>query len=157
MENRITKNILEFIHSEWKLSLDEEAVVEGFLNLLAAQDKVELNKIRCIIDDDTVELLMNLNSREVIDFAMENANLIDRGDEYDLVEALEDLDYDFSDNISLDDHIEIVEDHGYTVIERENKQTDIVSEIQLEEWLDLFSKLSVQEREEILCHKGIKV
>ena len=150
MENRITKNILEFIQSEYKLSLDEEAVVEGFLNLLAAQDKVELNKIRCIIDDDTEELLMNLNSREVIDYAMENANLIDRGDEYDLVEALENLNYDFSYKVDLEDHIEIVEQNGYTVIERENNQTDIVSEMQLEELLDLFNKLSVQEREEIL-------
>lgn len=155
MENRITKNILEFIHSEYKLSLDEEAVVEGFLNLLAAQDKVELNKIQCIIDDDTEELLRSLNSREIIDYAMENANLIDSRDEYDLVEALEDLNYDFSDKVDLDDHIEIIEDHGYTVIKRENNQTDVVSEMQLEEWLDLFSKLSVQEREEILCHSGI--
>lgn len=150
VENRKVKNILEFIQSEWKLSLDEEAVVEGFLELLAAQDKEELEKIQYIIDDDTEELLRSLNSREVIDYAMENANLVDRGDEYDLVEALENLNYDFSYKVDLEEHIEIVEDHGYTVIERENKQTDIVSEMQLEEWLDLFSKLSVQEREEIL-------
>lgn len=72
-------------------------------------------------------------------------------DESGLVDALDDLKYDFSEKLDLDEHIEIVEDHGYNVTElRVKHQADIVTQSDLEEMTELFLNLSQQKRSDVI-------
>ena len=97
--------------------------------------------------DETEDLLRLLNDREVIEYVTENYNFIASDDESGLVDALHDLDYDFSEKISLEDHIEIVEDHGYQVLEVKDSYKDIVSQAMAHQWMELFEEMTMQQRE----------
>ena len=150
MENRKykdTEDILEFVKSKWKLSIQEETVLEGILRNFYAQNKEEIDKLDYLINDETELLLNLLSSYEIENYACEQFDLISKKWEGDLVDALHDLDYDFSEKISLEDHIEIVEDHGYQVLETKDSYKDIVSQAMAHQWMELFEEMTMQQRD----------
>ena len=150
MENRKykdTEDILEFVKSKWKLSIQEETVLEGILRNFFAQNKEEIDKLDYLINDETELLLNLLSSYEIENYACEQFDLISKKWEGDLVDALHDLDYDFSEKISLEDHIEIVEDHGYQVLETKDSYKDIVSQAMAHQWMELFEEMTMQQRD----------
>lgn len=150
MNNRKPKDIediLEFIKSKWKLSLQEYDVLESVLGIFQASDKREIDKIEHLVNDETERLLNLLSSYEIENYATEEFNLISKEWEGDLVDALHDLDYNFSEKISLEDHIEIVEDHGYQVLEVKDSYKDIVSQAMAHQWMELFENMTMQQRE----------
>ena len=142
-----TEDILEFVKSKWKLSLQEFDVLESVLNIFQAGDKREIDKIEHLVNDETELLLNLLSSYEIENYACEQFDLISKKWEGDLVDALHDLNYDFSERLSLEDHIEIVEDHGYSVSEAKDCYKDIVSQVMAKEWLELFEEMTMQQRE----------
>ena len=146
-----TEDILEFIKSKWKLTLQEFDVLESVLNLFLAGKNTEVKKVEHLLNDETEELLELLNDREVLDYAIDLGGFIASDDESGLVDALDDLKYDFSEKLDLDEHIEIVEDHGYNVTElRVKHQADIVTQSDLEEMTELFLNLSQQKRSDVI-------
>ena len=150
MENRKykdTEDILEFVKSKWKLSIQEETVLEGILRNFFAQNKEEIDKLDYLLNDETELLLNLLSSYEIENYACEQFDLISKKWEGDLVDALHDLDYDFSEKISLEDHIEIVEDHGYQVLETKDSYKDIVSQAMAHQWMELFEEMTMQQRD----------
>lgn len=150
MENRKykdTEDILEFVKSKWKLSIQEETVLEGILHNFLSQNKEEIDKLDYVINDETELLLNLLSSYEIENYACEQFDLISKKWEGDLVDALHDLDYDFSEKISLEDHIEIVEDHGYQVLETKDSYKDIVSQAMAHQWMELFEEMTMQQRD----------
>ena len=150
MENRKykdTEDILEFVKSKWKLSIQEETVLEGILHNFLSQNKEEIDKLDYVINDETELLLNLLSSYEIENYACEQFDLISKKWEGDLVDALHDLDYDFSEKISLEDHIEIVEDHGYQVLETKDSYKDIVSQAMAHQWMKLFEEMTMQQRD----------
>ena len=150
MENRKykdTEDILEFVKSKWKLSIQEETVLEGILRNFFAENKEEIDKLDYLINDETELLLNLLSSYEIENYACEQFDLISKKWEGDLVDALHDLDYDFSEKISLEDHIEIVEDHGYQVLETKDSYKDIVSQAMAHQWMELFENMTMQQRD----------
>ena len=150
MENRKykdTEDILEFVKSKWKLSIQEETVLEGILLNFFAQNKEEIDKLDYLINDEIVLLLNLLSSYKIENYACEQFDLISKKWEGDLVDALHDLDYDFSEKISLEDHIEIVEDHGYQVLETKDSYKDIVSQAMAHQWMELFEEMTMQQRD----------
>ena len=141
----------EDINRVWKLSIVEQEVLESFLELFLAGKNHEIKKVEHLLNDETEELLKLLNDREVLDYAIDLGGFIASDDESGLVDALDDLKYDFSEKLDLDEHIEIVEDHGYNVTElRVKHQADIVTQSDLEEMTELFLNLSQQKRSEII-------
>ena len=150
MENRKykdTEDILEFVKSKWKLTLQEFDVLESVLDIFQAGDKREIDKIEHLVNDETEKLLNLLSSYEIQNYAVEEFNLVSATDEGDLVDALQDLNYDFSEKLSLEDHIEIVEDHGYQVLETKDSYKDIVSQSMAHQWMELFEEMTMQQRD----------
>lgn len=150
MENRKpkdTENILEFVKSKWKLSLQEFDVLESVLDFFQAGDKREIDKIEHLVNDETEKLLNLLSSYEIENYATEEFNLVSATDEGDLVDALNDLNFDFSEKLSLEKHIEIVEDHGYQVLEVKESYRDIVSQAMAHQWMELFENMTMQQRD----------
>lgn len=142
-----TKDILEFIKSKWRLSLQEFDVLESVLDLFQEGDKREIDKIEYLVNDETEKLLSLLSSYEIENYATEEFNLVSATDEGDLVDALYDLNYDFSEKLSLEKHIEIVEDHGYQVLEVKDSYRDIVSQAMAHQWMELFDNMTMQKRD----------
>ena len=150
MENRKpkdTEDILEFVKSKWKLSIQEFDVLESVLDIFQVSDKREIDKIEQLVNDETEKLLNILSSYEIQNYAVEEFNLVSATDEGDLVDALQDLNYDFSEKLSLEEHIEIVEDHGYQVLETKDSYKDIVSQAMAHQWMELFEEMTLQQRE----------
>ena len=142
-----TEDILEFVKSKWKLSIQEFDVLESVLDIFQAGDKREIDKIEHLVNDETEKLLNLLSSYEIQNYAVEEFNLVSATDEGDLVDALQDLNYDFSEKLSLEEHIEIVEDHGYQVLETKDSYKDIVSQAMAQEWMELFENMTMQQRD----------
>ena len=111
------------------------------------RDKREIDKIEHLVNDETEKLLNLLSSYEIQNYAVEEFNLVSTTDEGDLVDALQDLNYDFSEKLSLEEHIEIVEDHGYQVLETKDSYKDIVSQSMAHQWMELFEEMTMQQRE----------
>ena len=150
MENRKpkdTEDILEFVKSKWKLTLQEFDVLESVLDIFQAGDKREIDKIEYLVNDETEKLLNLLSSYEIQNYAVEEFNLVSATDEGDLVDALQDLNYDFSEKLSLEEHIEIVEDHGYQVLETKDSYKDIVSKAMAHQWMELFEEMTMQQKD----------
>lgn len=146
-KDKDTEDILEFIKSKWKMSIQEFDVLESVLDIFQASDKREIDKIEHLVNDETERLLNLLSSYEIENYACEEFDLISKKYEGDLVDALYDLDYDFSERISLEDHIEIVEDHGYQVLEVKDSYKDIVSQAMAHQWMELFEEMTMQQRD----------
>ena len=150
MENRKpkdTEDILEFVKSKWKLSIQEFDVLESVLDIFLAGKNTEVKKVEHLLNDEIEELLELLNDREVINYVTENWDFIASDDESDLVDALKDLSYDFSEQLGLEEHIEIVEDHGYQVLETKDSYKDIVSQAMAHQWMELFEEMTMQQRD----------
>ena len=150
MENRKpkdTEDILEFVKSKWKLSIQEFDVLESVLDIFQAGDKREIDKIEHLVNEKTEKLLSLLSSYEIQNYATEEFNLVSATDEGDLVDALNDLNYDFSEKLSLGEHIEIVEDNGYQVLETKDSYKDIVSQAMAHQWMELFEEMTMQQRD----------
>ena len=150
MEYRKTKDtedILEFVKSKWKMSIQEFDVLESVLGIFQVGNKREIDKIEHLVNDETEKLLSLLSSYEIENYACEEFDLISATDEGDLVDALHDLNYDFSEKLSLEEHIEIVEDHGYQVLEVKDSYKDIVSQAMAHQWMELFEEMTMQQRE----------
>ena len=137
----------EEIDRVWSLSLNEKEVLDSFLELFLAGENTEIKKVEHLLNDETEELLSLLSSYEIENYACEQFDLISKKWEGDLVDALHDLDYDFSEKISLEDHIEIVEDHGYQVLETKDSYKDIVAQAMAQEWMELFEEMTMQQRD----------
>ena len=142
-----TEDILEFIKSKWQLTIQEFDVLESVLDLFQAGDKREIDKIEHLVNEETEKLLSLLSSYEIGNYATEEFNLVSATHEGDLVDALNDLNYDFSEKLSLEKHIEIVEDHGYQVLEVKDSYKDIVSQAMAHQWMELFEEMTMQQRE----------
>ena len=142
-----TEDILEFVKSKWKLTIQEFDVLESVLDIFQAGKNTEIKKVEHLLNDKTEELLELLNDSEVIDYVTENWDFIASDDESGLVDALKDLSYDFSEQLGLEDHIEIVEDHGYQVLETKDSYKDIVSQAMAHQWMELFEEMTLQQRE----------
>lgn len=142
-----TEDILEFVKSKWKLTIQEFDVLESVLDIFQAGDKREIDKIEHLVNDETEKLLNLLSSYEIENYATEKFNLVSATDEGDLVDALEELGYNFSEKVSLEEHIEIVEDHGYQVLETKDSYKDIVSQAMAHQWMELFEQMTMQQRE----------
>ena len=150
MEYRKTKDtedILEFVKSKWKMSIQEFDVLESVLGIFQVGDKREIDKIEHLVNDETERLLNLLSSYEIKNYATEEFNLVSATDEADLVDALDNLGYDFSEKLSLEEHIEIVEDHGYQVLEVKDSYKDIVSQAMAHQWMELFENMTMQQRD----------
>ena len=137
----------EEIDRVWSLSLNEKEVLDSFLELFLAGENTEIKKVEHLLNDETEELLELLNDREVINYVTENWNFIASDDESGLEDALKDLSYDFSEQLGLEDHIEIVEDHGYQVLETKDSYKDIVSQSMAHQWMELFEEMTMQQRD----------
>ena len=111
------------------------------------KNKEEIDKLDYLINDETELLLNLLSSYKIENYACEQFDLISKKWEGDLVDALHYLDYDFSEKISLEDHIEIVEDHGYQVLETKDSYKDIVSQAMAHQWMELFEEMTMQQRD----------
>ena len=146
-KSKDTEDILEFVKSKWKLTIQEFDVLESVLDIFQVSDKREIDKIEHLVNDETEELLNLLSSYEIQNYAVEEFNLVSATDEGDLVDALQDLNYDFSEKLSLEEHIEIVEDHGYQVLETKDSYKDIVSQSMAHQWMELFEEMTMQQRE----------
>ena len=142
-----TEDILEFIKSKWQLTIQEFDILESVLDLFQAGDKREIDKIEHLVNEETEKLLSLLSSYEIENYATEEFNLVSATHEGDLVDALNDLNYDFSEKLSLEKHIEIVEDHGYQVLEVKDSYKDIVSQAMAHQWMELFEEMTMQQRE----------
>ena len=156
MENRKpkdTEDILEFVKSKWKLSIQEFDVLESVLVIFQAGDKREIDKIEHLVNDETEELLELLNDREVINYVTENWDFIASDDESGLVDALDDLKFNWVEKVTDTDMIKSLEDDGWNVTIDDfypRHQADIVTQSDLEEMTELFLNNSQQKRSEMI-------
>ena len=143
----------EEIDREWKLSIVEQEVLESFLELFLSGKNTEIKKVEHLLNDETEELLKLLNDREVINYVTENWNFIASDDESDLVDALDNLNFDWSSKITDADMINSLEEDGWSVkydYKYPKHQGDIVTQSDLEEMTELFLNLSQQKRNEMI-------
>ena len=94
-----------------------------------------------------------MNDREVINYVTENWDFISPEDESDLVDALDNLNFDWSSKITDADMIKSLEEDGWSVkydYKYPKHQGDIVTQSDLEEMTELFLNLSQQKRSEII-------
>ena len=143
----------EEIDRVWSLSLIEKEVLESFLELFLAGKNTEVKKVEHLLNDETGELLELLNDREVINYVTENWDFISPEDESDLVDALDNLNFDWSSKITDADMIKSLEEDGWSVkydYKYPKHQGDIVTQSDLEEMTELFLNLSQQKRSEII-------
>ena len=148
-----TEDILEFVKSKWKLSIQEFDVLESVLDIFQAGKNTEVKKVEHLLNDETEELLELLNDREVINYVTENWNFIASDDESGLEDALEDLKFNWSSKITDADMIKSLEEDGWSVkydYKYPKHQGDIVTQSDLEEMTELFLNLSQQKRSEII-------
>ena len=157
MQNRIYKHIediLKFTEEKFYLTLIEKALIESFLTALLNRDEEKLKQIEYLLNEEDSELLETLHQRGIEDYACRQFGMISKNDTHDLVGALKDLNFDFLKEVTDTEMIEALEEDGWHVsLDNGYTNNNIVEESQFEEWTELFSKLSVQERESILKGK----
>jgi hypothetical protein len=155
MENRKLKDvedILDFIKSKWKLSINEEDTLNSVLNLFSAQKTKEIEQISYLIDNEEDDLLRTLYQRGIECYACDEFDLVSSSSEYDLVDALEKLDYDFTSEVSDEEMVRSLEDIGYTVVwDRDDLGSEFDS-VDMELYQDIYYKfesLNVFDRERL--------
>ena len=155
MENRKLKDvedILDFIKSKWQLSLIEGDVLDSVLNLFSAQKTDEIQQISYLIDNEEDDLLRTLYQRGIESYASKEFDLVSVNDEYDLVEALEKLNYDFTSKISDENMIESLRNDGWTVFLDEMELGSEFDSVDKELYQDIYYKfesLDVFDRERL--------
>jgi hypothetical protein len=153
MESRKTahvERIIKYVKDYWQLSVNDEDCLTSVLDVFRAEENSTIDKINYLVNNNIQSLLGTLNDKEVEDYALDEFDLIPKDSEDDLIDALDDLNYNWIDQVDEDEMISALEDSGYTVDSNNYIAENIVEESQFEEWTQLFIKLSVQERENIL-------
>ena len=140
----------EEIDRVWSLSLIEKEVLESFLELFLAGKNTEIKKVDYLLNDEIENLLELLNDRQIINYVTENWDFISPEDESDLVDALDNLNFDWIEKCDFDKMVQYIEENGYSVEEEVFGNMDIVTQSQLQELQELFLNLSTQEREKLL-------
>lgn len=151
--NKQVTDIIDHIKDVWQLSIQEEDVLDSLLILFSAQKTEKLKQVEYLLEDEINSLLGRLNDREIIEYCSEELGMVSSDDEDDLVEALDDLNYNWIDKVDEDEMINYLEENGYAIDIDNYLPQNIVEESQFSEWTGLFNKLSVQERENILKEK----
>ena len=147
MENRKTKQILEYIEGQWQLSLREKDILEEILDLFKNEDLSTLKKLEYVLDEDYRKILDFIPQRNVFDFALDNFDLVSTDDEQDLLYYLDKLDYDFMDDLSEEDFLERASELGYNLVEGDS---NIALDSQREELLEAFERMDFRQREELI-------
>ena len=155
MENRKVKDvedILDFIKSKWQLSILEEDTIDSVLNLFSAQKAREIAQLSYLVNDEEDKLLATLYQRGIESYASKEFDLVSVNDEYDLVEALEKLNYDFTSKISDENMIESLRNDGWTVFLDEMELGSEFDSVDKELYQDIYYKfesLDVFDRERL--------
>ena len=152
--NKQVTDIIDHIKDIWQLSLNEEDLLDSILILFSAQKTEKLKQVEYLLNEEDSYLLETLHQRDIEDYACRQFDMISKNDKYDLVGALKDLNFDFLEEVTDTEMIEALEEDGwYISLDNGYTNNNIVEEGQFEEWTELFIKLSVQERENILKEK----
>ena len=139
------KDIIAYIKDVWQLSVIEEDVLDSVLTLFARQN---IEQLKYLLTYDTEDVLDSLDKDIIIKYAKRELDLIDSTDEEDLVDALNDLNYKFIEEVEEDEMISYLEDNGYEILIKES--SDIIFDSQKEELNNYFESLSFLERAELL-------
>ncbi len=115
-----------------------------------------------IFKADVQEVLDELEEDDIVDYAIDKCNLINKDevekylhlvDEYDLTQELHDRSFNFAEEVDIDDCIEKIEMRGYVVLDEmeieSSKDLDYVDSVNLDEIIDMFTNASWSERQEI--------
>lgn len=143
--NRQVADIIDHIKDVWQLSIQEEDVLDSLLVLFSAQKIQKIKEIEYLVNDEIDSLLGTLNDKEVIEYCSEELDMISSDDEDDLVKALNNLKYNWIDQVDEDEMINYLEKNGYMVDELIYQ--NIVEESQFSEWNELFNQLTMQQRD----------
>lgn len=121
------------------------------------QDELDVGHVE--IEVEAYNILREIDSEDVADYARWSLDMkhendfesnIEDFDEDELVEALEDLNFNFSRQIDEDECIEFLEDSGYIIkTPREENSLDYIDSNLLEEITNIFLNATVFERQEI--------
>lgn len=147
------ERFIETINREWSLSINEEMVLDSFLNLFLAGKNTEIKKVEHLLNDETEQLLELLNDREVIDYAIDLGGFIASDDESGLEDALDDLNFNWIEKVSDEDMIKSLEDDGWSVEFGKDypiHQNDIITQYGLEEMTELFLSADFNKRQEVI-------
>lgn len=142
MNNRTlneVRKIADDIENLWALSISEKELLESVLENIFWKPKVEkIEQLDYLLNEDTTSLLGTLYQRDVESYAVDEFELMSASDESDLVDALENLNYDFMDAVDADDMIEYLEDRGYCVSDDKEDNLDIITQSDLDELVSNF-------------------
>lgn len=135
---------------------------EKTIKLFATQipyTEEELEENTVYVEFDVEELLDEIENSDIYDYAVDNLNLVNENevksiedfDEDELVEALEDLNYNFSSRIDKDLCVEYLENLGYFVTDERDisNDYDYVDNCLFEDIVNKFDSLSVFDRQEL--------
>lgn len=156
MENRKNtelEHIIKYVKDYWQLSVNEDDTLESFLTVLLDRDEERLKQVSYLLNDEIDSLLGRLNDREVAEYASNELDLIPKDSEDDLIDALDDLSYNWIDQVDEDEMINYLEENGYAINDDSYIPQNIMEESQFSDWTELFNRLSVQERDNILKGK----
>jgi hypothetical protein len=155
MENRKERDvedILDFIKDKWQLSINELETLESVFNVFAAQDVNMIQGIQYLVNDRHRELLKDLCQSTVCEYAYKNFDFVDSDDEYKLVDALREMNYEFICEVSDEEMIESLEADGWKVIMDENEivtEYDYVDDVYFREIWNKFESLDWAGRKEL--------
>ncbi len=155
MENREeieVLDILTFVENTWKLSETEYNILESFLYSLKEQNTIELKQLEHLLNGEYFALLRGLDDSVIAEYATEELDLIPSDWEDSLVDALEDLGFNFIEKVSDAQMINALENDGWTVTMDDFvvERRDIVTDMQVEEMNNLFLSLDSFSREKII-------
>lgn len=138
------------INKVWSLSVIEDKVLTSFFNLFLAGENKKIKQIEHLLDDEVYELLESLNERLIINFAVDDLDLIEKEDESGLEDALDDLDFKWISKVNCNDMVKYLKIEGYSVEEESKEVYNIVTNMQLEEMTELFLSADNNKREEVI-------
>lgn len=152
-KNEVTR-IIDAVKNISDLSITQEEVLDSLLILFAENKTKEIKQVEKLLNNEIEYLLETLPQRKVIDFVTDNFDFIAPNDESGLVDALEDLSYDFMRHMDVEEMIIKIEECGYYVSDYENKtidpdSLDLIDNNKLEEIIELYNKSNWSERESI--------
>ena len=142
--------ILDSISDIWNLSATESEVLNLVLILFAENKTMEIRQLEYLLNDETEALLETLHPRCVERYAVEAFELMSASDESDLVDALENLNYDFMDAVDTDDMVEYLEHRGYYVSDEKEDNLDIVTQASINELVYNFLSADFEKRKLML-------
>lgn len=145
------EEVLESLKTEWKLSISEEDILDSVFNLIFRGNEKELKQLSHLLNAEEEELLMSLPQTIVENYACYNFDLISTHSESDLVDALEDLDFDFTREVTDEEMINSLEDDGWVVTRQDEESLinnfDYVDNLLLKDIYDKFEASNTFERQ----------